>query len=214
MGAKLALGPPHGEDGKALVGITTREGSISEVALPIIPPIWRSTVQVKLWAPGQGEPVLLVNIYALVVSLLLGVVYFYYHPNIKISYIGTLSCLFLATFISFMSVFIVLFLLFYEVVVQFDKRNEVSLKDLILDTFRKLEKLFDISIVIASIYFLLWIGLGYNYIENFINASLSENPDGSITTSAPIMFCGSSYCEKFNDEPTVVGGATIYWNCH
>ncbi|MFW9904883.1 MAG: hypothetical protein ACFFFH_11165 [Candidatus Thorarchaeota archaeon] len=116
----------------------------------------------------------LANIYALVVSFILGTVYFYMHKDKKKSFLGSIICLFLASFLSFMSVFVVVFLFLYET---FDKKD-----------IRALEKLFDICLVTFLIYLILFITLGFNYIETFINASISENPDGFMLLSDPINY--------------------------
>lgn len=113
----------------------------------------------------------LANIYAFVVSLILGSIYFYFHSDPVVSHTGTIICLFLGSFISFMTVFALILIVLYELS---EKR-----------TLKALEKAIDISIVIFGLYTLLYIFLGFNYIQTFVNASLLENREGFMLLADP-----------------------------
>lgn len=114
------------------------------------------------------------NLYAIVCSLFLGVLYFYMHPKTHISIIGTIFCLFLASFITFMFFFILAVIIAFEII------NTRSIK--------KLKKLFVIFFGLILIYFLIFLIFRFNYINSFLIASNLENPDGFMLIVDPIDY--------------------------
>jgi len=96
----------------------------------------------------------LANIYAIVASLIFGIVYFYFHSNRKIRIIGSICCLFLLSFVTFLFVYIIIFLFLFEM-----NRGQTLL-------------------IMATSLVLIYGGLlliGFNYINAFLYASSSTS---------------------------------------
>jgi len=109
----------------------------------------------------------LANLYAIVTSLFLGVIYYYTHPNKKISLVGTISSLFLVAFLTFMVVFILGVLILFEFFKSYRTKK--------INNFQKLYIIF-ICLFLIFVFFL--ITFRFNYIESLLFASREENPEG------------------------------------
>lgn len=124
----------------------------------------------------------LANIYALITTLIIGVVYFYFHENKIVSIIGTITCSFLATLMSFMAFFIIGCLLFYEVFSarhagQINKTSLLSKKGF-KNSIKNSQRLIISIIGIVGIYGILLLGLGFNYLNSFFIATAAETTQG------------------------------------
>jgi len=124
----------------------------------------------------------LANIYAIVTTLIIGVLYFYFHLNRIISVIGCIICGFLASFISFMALFFIGCLCFYEL---FNlrrngllRRNAFFTKEGIKSIFKDSQRLLLMIMGIVGIYGILLFTLGFNYINSFITAITAETTQG------------------------------------
>ncbi|MFX1567536.1 MAG: hypothetical protein ACFFCV_04120 [Promethearchaeota archaeon] len=124
----------------------------------------------------------LANIYAIVTTLIIGVIYFYLYEKKVISIIGCILCAFLASFISFMALFIIVCLCFYEI---FNLKRKGSLKrDMLLSkegikgTLKDSQRLIAIILGIIGIYGLLLLILNFNYINSFLTAMTAETSQG------------------------------------
>lgn len=116
----------------------------------------------------------LANLYAIVTTLFLGVLYFYFHPNIKISIIGSVICVFFAASITFMFVFIIALLFSYEII-----KNRY---------FKSLKKIFLIVVILLILFIAVLLISGFNYVNSFLIASKLENPGGFMFISNPIEY--------------------------
>jgi len=130
----------------------------------------------------------LANIYAIVATIAFGTLYFYLHTNRAISYVGTTTCLFLGTFISFLFVSIPLMLLLYELLRFFHQGSISGMKESVLHFGVSLQKLIVIGVGLVLVYGLLWSVLGFNYISAFLYASSLENPNGFMLFSNPAQY--------------------------
>jgi len=130
----------------------------------------------------------LANIYAIVTSLVLGVVYFYLHEDKRVSIAGGILCLFLGTFISFLFVYVILFLFVFEMLNSYVSGERTGVLGQIENFVRSLDILILIGIGVGLIYGLLYLTLGFNYINTFLYASSLENPDGFMLFSNPIQY--------------------------
>ncbi|MGY5873751.1 MAG: hypothetical protein RTV72_16000, partial [Candidatus Thorarchaeota archaeon] len=130
----------------------------------------------------------LANIYAIVATLSLGVVYFYLHSDRKIAAVGTFLSLFLLTFITFLSVFMVFFIFIYEIL----KANSVveakGIGARLKVTLKSMKYPIILSLCVGAVYGLLIITLGFNYINAFLYASSLENPNGFMLLSNPVEY--------------------------
>ncbi|MHA1250168.1 MAG: hypothetical protein ACTSRP_09290 [Candidatus Helarchaeota archaeon] len=116
----------------------------------------------------------LANLYAIVTTLFLGILYFYFHPNIKISIIGTIIFVLIVASITFMFIFIIILLFSYEL---FKNRNFKSFKKILLIMF-----------ILFILNFLILLTFNFNYINSFLIASKLENPYGFLLFSNPIEY--------------------------
>ena len=137
----------------------------------------------------------LANIYAIVTTLIIGVIYFYFHWNTIISIIGCIICSFLASFISFMALFFVGCLFLYEVFNLWRKgslrRNAIlSLKG-IKSVFKDSQRLFFMIVGIVGIYGILLFTLGFNYINSFLIAVAAETSQGWELITNPFEYLTS-----------------------
>ncbi|MFX0073562.1 MAG: hypothetical protein ACFFAO_20995, partial [Candidatus Hermodarchaeota archaeon] len=133
----------------------------------------------------------LANIYALVVAFILGVIYYYYHPNKKKRIIGSIICLFFATFISFMAGFIVLCLFIFELLRTWkikDFKDENNRKAKFIDYIKNLQKLIIITLGLMAIYGLFLVVFGFNYLNAFFYAAQSESGGGFILFTNPLRY--------------------------
>lgn len=137
----------------------------------------------------------LANIYGIVASLVLGVIYFYLHPNQKRSITGSIICFFLTSFITFMFVFIVLCLFLFELLNtrrqnifkgKYIKENGII--ECVKSSIKNMQKLFVISIGLILIHGLIFFIFRFNYINSFLYASASENPDGFSLLTNPVKY--------------------------
>ena len=134
----------------------------------------------------------LANIYAIVASLLFGVTYYYLHPNRKISIIGSLFCLFLLSFMTFLFVYVIIFLFLFELLKAhrdgFFRKSSIKERGF----FKWMNKLINRAqslIILATglviIYSILLL-LGFNYINAFLYASSTTS--GFTLFSNPINY--------------------------
>ncbi|MGY5859374.1 MAG: hypothetical protein RTU63_08385 [Candidatus Thorarchaeota archaeon] len=130
----------------------------------------------------------LANIYAVVATLVLGVLYFYLHDDRKIAAVGSFITLFLLTFITFLSVFMVLFMFVYEIL----KANSGTIGEGFRNRLKAMLKFLQtpilLSICVGAVYGLLLITLGFNYINAFLYASAAENQNGFMLLSSPVEY--------------------------
>ncbi len=106
----------------------------------------------------------LANLYAIVTTIFLRIIYFYFCTNPKISIFGIIVCFFLASFLTFIFIFMVILLFCFEVI----KSKKV----------KNLYKLIIASISVVFIYLVLLIVFRFNYVNSFLIASTLENPNG------------------------------------
>ncbi len=134
----------------------------------------------------------LANIYAIVATLIIGVIYFYFRENKIISVIGCIICGFLASFISFMALFIVICFCFYEL---FNLRGKGLLRRKILFSkvgikciLKDSQRLLAMIVGIIGIYGIFLFTLGFNYINSFITAMAAETNQGWKLISNPFEY--------------------------
>ena len=134
----------------------------------------------------------LANIYAIVATLVIGLIYFYFRESKIISVIGCIICGFLASFISFMALFIVICLCFYELFNLRRKgllrRNAFFTKEGIKNMLRDSQRLLAMILGIIGIYGILLFALGFNYINSFITAMAAETTQGWELVSNPFEY--------------------------
>jgi len=109
----------------------------------------------------------LANNYAIITALILGVIYFYMPPNNRINLIGTICCLFLIAFLTFMVIFILGVLLCFETIKSYKNKRVTNFKNVFL-----------ISMSLFLIYVVFLVLFNFNYIASFLYASQQENPQG------------------------------------
>jgi len=134
----------------------------------------------------------LANIYAIVASLLFGVVYFYLHPNRKMRYIGTACCVFLLSFLTFLFVYVLIFLFLYDILKayrdNFFKKSSVKKNGILIwvkDLLIRGQTLIIMATSLVIIYG-LFILIGFNYITAFLYASSSTS--GFTLLSNPLNY--------------------------
>ena len=130
----------------------------------------------------------LANIYAIVSTLVLGLLYYYFHPNNAVSIIGSFLCLFLGTFISFLFVYTVLFLFIFELFQFFNRKADEPIQNRVKSFLTHPAKLVGICIGVASVYIGMAIFLDFNYITAFLYATSSENPNGFMLIANPLEY--------------------------
>jgi uncharacterized membrane protein len=130
----------------------------------------------------------LANIYAIVSTLVLGLLYFYFHSNKTISITGSFLCLFLGTFISFLFVYTVLFLFIFELLQFFNRKSDEPIQNRVKSFLTFPAKLVGIYIGVASVYIGMAIFLDFNYITAFLYATSSENPNGFMLIANPLEY--------------------------
>jgi len=134
----------------------------------------------------------LANIYAIVGTLILGVLYFYFYENKIISVIGCITCGFLASFVSFMALFIVGCLCFYELFNLGSKgllrRNAIFSKKGIKCILQDSQRVLLMVMGIIGLFGILLFTLGFNYINSFITAMAAESAQGWELISNPFKY--------------------------
>ena len=117
--------------------------------------------------------------------MMFGVIYFYFHPYWKISILGTLICMIIGFLISFLFVFSAVFLVLFELGKFLSKpkiipesKNDQSSFSSVNPNFKDFTKLLFIGGFVIGFFVLINFLTGFNYVEAFIFASQSENPDG------------------------------------
>lgn len=128
----------------------------------------------------------LANIYALVATLVLGVLFFYLHTDRRVAAVGAFLSLFLLTFITFLSVFMVLFI--YETLKSHSEVEATGIVHRLRATLRFLQRPVLLSLCVGGIYGLLLVTLDFNYINAFLYASSLENPNGFMLLSNPVEY--------------------------
>jgi len=129
----------------------------------------------------------LANIYAIVATLVLGVLYFYFHSDRKVAAIGSFVSLFLLTFVTFLSVFMVFFLFTYEIL----KSNSIKTDNIVnrlKNILISMKNPILLSLSVGAVYGLLLVTLGFNYINAFLYASSLENPNGFMLFVSPVEY--------------------------
>ena len=129
----------------------------------------------------------LANLYAIVATLMFGSIYFYQHQNQYISVIGSTLLIFLGTFTSFLFVYIGIFLLIYEIS-RTGNPMKVGLVDWIKSFAKNASRLMIIVLLVGAIYSILYLVLGFNYLNAFLFASALENPGGFMLFSNPVNY--------------------------
>ncbi|MHA1734619.1 MAG: hypothetical protein ACTSU5_22005 [Promethearchaeota archaeon] len=137
----------------------------------------------------------LANVYAFVATWLLGVCYFYWHPNRVVSLAGGLVCLFLASFTTFLFVWVVLFLGLFELL-QAHRQGlfkralirEVGLWGWLRFLWGCFWKLILLCGGLVALYLGLFVSLGFNYLNAFFFASALENPNGFMLFTDPAQY--------------------------
>ncbi|MHA1803361.1 MAG: hypothetical protein ACTSU4_02375 [Promethearchaeota archaeon] len=110
----------------------------------------------------------LANLYAIIITLFLSMLYFYYYSSRKlVKIIGCSISLILVSFLTFLFVFIVFYLFL---------RDLYSVKK--IKSWKILIDLLIINLILLSFYILLYLILSFNYFNSFIIASTFENPGG------------------------------------
>jgi hypothetical protein len=130
----------------------------------------------------------LANIYAIVSTLVLSLLYFYFHPNNTVSIIGSFLFLFLGTFISFLFVYTILFLFIFELLQFVKRKSDEPILSQLKSFLISQAKLIGICIGVASVYLGLAVFLDFNYITAFTYAASSENPNGFMLLANPLEY--------------------------
>ncbi|MFW9767994.1 MAG: hypothetical protein ACFFF9_15310 [Candidatus Thorarchaeota archaeon] len=130
----------------------------------------------------------LANIYALVATLVLGVLYFYLHPDRRISAVGTAVSLFLLTFITFLSAFMILFLFIYEMLNANSETKTSGTIQRVRAIIQSVKYPLFLSLVVVAVYGVLYATLGFNYLNAFFYASYLENPSGFMLLANPAQY--------------------------
>ena len=130
----------------------------------------------------------LANIYAIVATLVLGVLYFYLYTDRRVAAVGTFLSLFLLTFITFLSVFMVFFLFIYEILKANSEVEVSSFVNRLKAALMSIKYPFILSLSVGAVYGLLLVTLGFNYINAFLYASALENPNGFMLLVNPIEY--------------------------
>lgn len=116
----------------------------------------------------------LANLYAIVATAFLGVIFYYFHPNRKIRLIGTFIFIIISIALTFMSIFLLIFILLDSLVI---RRTKVIFIDFII-----------IFISLGVVYIFTLLFFDYDYINSFLIASQLENPNGFRLLSNPIDY--------------------------
>jgi hypothetical protein len=129
----------------------------------------------------------LANVYAIVATLAILSLYFYLHTDWRVSIIGSIITIFIGTFTSFLFLVIPLAFLLNEMITSISQRNETDSTtiDLLL---RNLLKPVSVIVVVALIYGVLSLSIGFNYVDALLYASSSENPNGFMLLSNPVEY--------------------------
>jgi hypothetical protein len=137
----------------------------------------------------------LANIYAINATLAFGTIYFYLHEKKGISIIGSIICLFLLVFTTFLSLWLPLFLGIFELLNLHHKNlfekatfQQFGLVKWIKKVILEVQKLAIICIAVLSIFVFLYVAIGFNYIEAFLYASHLENADGFMLFADPLSY--------------------------
>ena len=130
----------------------------------------------------------LANIYAIVATLVLGILYFYLHSDRRVAAVGTFLSLFLLTFITFLSVFMVFFLFIYEILKANSEVEVNGYVDQLKVMLKSIKYPVLLSLCVGAVYGLLLVTLGFNYINAFLYASALENPNGFMLFSSPVEY--------------------------
>jgi hypothetical protein len=130
----------------------------------------------------------LANIYAIVATLAAGAIYFYLHPNGAVRIAGTFVTLFLGTFISFLFIYMPLLLFLFELFTAWSSAPERNLTGQLKVFASSMRTLAAACIGMITLYGLLYLGLGFNYLEAFLYASSLENPGGFMLLASPTQY--------------------------
>jgi hypothetical protein len=129
----------------------------------------------------------LANIYAIVATLAIVCLYFYLHSDSRISMIGSIVFSFLGTFISFLFVVIPLTFLLNDILRSFMEERE-SDEGRISFLMKNLLKPVSIILSVVFLYGILYLSIGFNYVDAFLYASASENPTGFMLLANPVEY--------------------------
>ncbi|MBD3405227.1 MAG: hypothetical protein GF411_03710 [Candidatus Lokiarchaeota archaeon] len=130
----------------------------------------------------------LANIYAMVATYAAGMLYFYLQDDQFTKILGSAVCFILGSFTSFLFVYMALFLFLFEVVHYLKTRTPSSFLEQFQSFMHSIWKLIAIGIIGGVFYILLWLGLGFNYVDSFLHASSVENPNGFMLVDNPLNY--------------------------
>ncbi len=130
----------------------------------------------------------LANVYAIVAMLAFASIYYYLHDNQKLSYLMTTVIIFLGTFVSFLFVWVLLFLFIYEILSWYFETSGHSLAENSKLFVKHIMKIVVIGAMVGVIYGLLFVTLNFNYISAFLYANSLENPTGFMLFADPIQY--------------------------
>lgn len=119
----------------------------------------------------------LANLYAIVTTLIIAIIFFYRHPNYKVNLFGTIVCIFLTAFLTFMVVFIIAVLFCFEFIKSYETKR-----------IHNLQKLYIITLSLFVIYVIFLIFFNFNYVNSFLYASREENPHGFMLIYNPYEY--------------------------
>ncbi len=130
----------------------------------------------------------LANVYAVVATLVSGVVYFYLYEDRRVAFLGSSVCLFLLTFITFLSVFAVLLLFTFEGLRALAGADNNSLLARMASVLRPMGFPLLVTASVGGVYLLLFVTTGFNYVDAFLYASSLENPGGFMLVASPVEY--------------------------
>jgi hypothetical protein len=108
---------------------------------------------------------------AIIATLLLGVLYFFIHPKPPVSFLGSLVCLLLSSFLTFGFLFIIPVIVGFEIL----QRKGIFKSAVLL-------------CAVGLVYLLIDTMFGYNYFHSFAIASAIENPHGFSLLAEPANY--------------------------
>jgi len=109
----------------------------------------------------------LANLYAIITTLFLGVIYFYMHPDNRINLIGTISLISLSAFLTFMVIFIIGVLFCFELLRSYKTKSVKNFKNL-----------YFIALSLFVLFTIFLVVFDFNYIVSFQYTSQELNPSG------------------------------------
>ncbi|MHA2016092.1 MAG: hypothetical protein ACTSUH_10160 [Candidatus Thorarchaeota archaeon] len=130
----------------------------------------------------------LANIYAIVATCMFGMLSHYLREDKAVRVIGSVTFIFVGTFISFLFVVGPAGLLVYEIFEWYRRTRGLEMVDRIRDLATRVSSLVFMCIIAGIGYLLLYLTLRFNYIEAFLHATTSENPNGFMLLANPVEY--------------------------